>query len=127
LTGQGEFLKIMGSWANYQNLKTRNMAREKEKIGKKKSVETSKSQSLSKSEYSFVDQHRLKQLPILIERISYEIKKLEEFLTEPTLYLEHPLKFEKASTALIERQSDLKNLEDEWLILEEKALSIGNE
>jgi ATP-binding cassette subfamily F protein uup len=127
LTGQGEFLKIMGSWANYQNLKTRNMAREKEKIGKKKSGETSKSQSLSKSEYSFVDQHRLKQLPILIERILYEIKKLEEFLTEPTLYLEHPLKFEKASTALIERQSDLKSLEDEWLILEEKALSIGNE
>jgi ATP-binding cassette subfamily F protein uup len=127
LTGQGEFLKIMGSWANYQNLKTRNMAREKEKIGKKKSGETSKSQSLSKSEYSFVDQHRLKQLPILIERILYEIKKLEEFLTEPTLYLEHPLKFEKASTALIERQSDLKSLEDEWLILEEKALSIENE
>jgi ATP-binding cassette subfamily F protein uup len=55
----------------------------------------------------------------------YEIKKLEEFLTEPTLYLEHPLKFEKASTALIERQSDLKSLEDEWLILEEKALSYG--
>ena len=127
LTGQGEFLKIMGSWANYQNLKTRNMAREKEKIGKKKSGETSKSQSLSKSEYSFVDQHRLKQLPILIERILYEIKKLEEFLTEPTLYLEHPLKFEKASTALIERQSDLKNLENEWLMLEEKALSYGKE
>jgi ATP-binding cassette subfamily F protein uup len=69
----------------------------------------------------------LKQLPILIERILYEIKKLEEFLNEPTLYLEHPLKFEKASTALIERQSDLKNLENEWLMLEEKALIYGKE
>ena len=127
LTGQGEFLKIMGGWANYQNLKTKNTAREKEKVSKKKSGVTSKSQSLLKSEYSFVDQHRLKQLPILIERILYEIKKLEEFLTEPTLYLEHPLKFEKASTALIERQSDLKNLENEWLMLEEKALSYGKE
>ena len=121
LTGQGEFLKIVGSWANYQSLKIKNTARKKEKISKKKSGETSKSQSLSRSEYSFVDQHRLKQLPILIERILYEIKKLESFLSDSALYLEQPVKFEKASTALIERQSQLKILEDEWLILEERA------
>ena len=121
LTGQGEFLKIVGSWANYQSLKIKNTARKKEKISKKKSGETSKSQSLLNSEYSFVDQHRLKQLPILIERILYEIKKLESFLSDSALYLEQPVKFEKASTALIERQSQLKILEDEWLILEEKA------
>ena len=121
LTGQGEFLKIVGSWANYQSLKIKNTARKKEKISKKKSGETSKSRSFSRSEYSFVDQHRLKQLPILIERILYEIKKLESFLSDSTLYLEQPVKFEKASTALIERQSQLKILEDEWLILEEKA------
>ena len=121
LTGQGEFLKIVGSWANYQSLKIKNTARKKEKISKKKSGETSKSQTLLRSKYSFVDQHRLKQLPILIERILYEIKKLESFLSDSTLYLEQPVKFEKASTALIERQSQLKILEDEWLILEEKA------
>ena len=121
LTGQGEFLKIVGSWANYQSLKIKNTARKKEKISKKKSGETSKSQSLLRSEYSFVDQHRLKQLPILIERILYEIKKLESFLSDSALYLEQPVKFEKASTALIERQSQLKILEDEWLILEEMA------
>ena len=121
LTGQGEFLKIVGSWANYQSLKIKNTARKKEKISKKKSGEISKSQPLLRSEYSFVDQHRLKQLPILIERILYEIKKLESFLSDSTLYLEQPVKFEKASTALIERQSQLKILEDEWLILEEKA------
>lgn len=85
LTGQGEFLKIVGSWANYQSLKIKNTARKKEKISKKKSGETSKSQSLLRSEYSFVDQHRLKQLPILIERILYEIKKLESFLSDSTL------------------------------------------
>ncbi|MDC0042192.1 ATP-binding cassette domain-containing protein [Paracoccaceae bacterium] len=121
LTGQGEFLKIVGSWANYQSLKIKNTARKKEKISKKNPEETSKSQSLLRSKYSFVDQHRLKQLPILIERILYEIKKLESFLSDSALYLEQPVKFEKASTALIERQSQLKILEDEWLILEEKA------
>ena len=125
LTGQGEFLKIVGSWANYQSLKIKNTARKKEKISKKKSGETSKSQSLLRSEHSFVDQHRLKQLPILIERILYEIKKLESFLSDSTLYLEQPVKFEKASTALIERQSQLKILEDEWLILEERASNLS--
>ena len=49
LTGQGEFLKIVGSWANYQSLKIKNTARKKEKISKKKSVETSKSRSFSRS------------------------------------------------------------------------------
>ena len=127
LTGQGEFLKIVGSWANYQSLKIKNTARKKEKISKKKSGETSKSQSLLRSEYSFVDQHRLKQLPILIERILYEIKKLESFLSNSALYLEQPIKFEKASTALIERQSQLKILEDEWLILEEKASNFSED
>ena len=127
LTGQGEFLKIVGSWANYQSLKIKNTARKKEKISKKKSGETSKSQSLLRSEYSFVDQHRLKQLPILIERILYEIKKLESFLSDSALYLEQPVKFEKASTALIERQSQLKILEDEWLILEEKASNFSED
>ena len=127
LTGQGEFLKIVGGWANYQSLKIKNTARKKEKISKKKSVETSKSRSFSRSEYSFVDQHRLKQLPILIERILYEIKKLESFLSDSTLYLEQPVKFEKASTALIERQSQLKILEDEWLILEEKASNFSED
>ena len=127
LTGQGEFLKIVGSWANYQSLKIKHTARKKEKISKKKSGETSKSQSLLRSEYSFVDQHRLKQLPILIERILYEIKKLESFLSDSALYLEQPVKFEKASTALIERQSQLKILEDEWLILEEKASNFSED
>ena len=127
LTGQGEFLKIVGCWANYQSLKIKNTARKKEKISKKKSGETSKSQSLLRSEYSFVDQHRLKQLPILIERILYEIKKLESFLSDSALYLEQPVKFEKASTALIERQSQLKILEDEWLILEEKASNFSED
>ena len=81
--------------------------------------------SSKKTKYSFVDKHRLEQLPILIDRLEYEIKKLENFLSDATLYLEHPIKFEKASAALIERQNELKSLENEWFVLEEKALSSG--
>ena len=123
LTGQGKFLKIAGSWNDYQSLKIKNStpSKVKEKINKENLEETSNTQSSQKKGYSFVDKHRLEQLPILIERLEFEIKKLENFLSDATLYLEHPLKFEKASTALIERQTELKNLEDEWFVLEERG------
>ena len=123
LTGQGKFLKIAGSWNDYQSLKIKNStpSKVKEKINKQNLEKTSNTQSSQKKGYSFVDKHRLAQLPILIERLEFEIKKLENFLSDATLYLEHPLKFEKASTALIERQTELKNLEDEWFVLEERG------
>ena len=129
LTGQGAFFKIAGSWTDYQSLKMENTVRKKvkEKVNKKITEETVNSKSYLKSGYSFVDQHRLKQLPILIERLEYEIKKLESFLSDSALYLAQPRKFEKASAALIERQSQLKILEDEWLILEEKASNFGED
>ena len=123
LTGQGKFFKITGSWNDHQSLKIKNNtpSKVKEKINKENLEETSNTQSSQKKGYSFVDKHRLAQLPILIERLEFEIKKLENFLSDATLYLEHPLKFEKASTALIERQTELKNLEDEWFVLEERG------
>ena len=129
LTGQGKFLKIAESWIDYQSLKKKNSTpkKVKKRINKKNSEETSNTQSSQKSGYSFVDKHRLEQLPILIERIEYEIKKLENFLSDATLYLEHPVKFEKASAALIERKNELKSLENEWFLLEEKALSSGRQ
>ena len=127
LTGQGKFLKIAGSWIDYQSLKIKNNTpnKVKERINKKNLEEDLSTHSSKKTGYSFVDKHRLEQLPILIDRLEYEIKKLENFLSDATLYLEHPIKFEKASTALIERQTELKSLENEWFVLEEKALSSG--
>ena len=127
LTGKGKFLKIAGSWIDYESLKKENTTSdlEKRKKIKSNSEETSNNQSSPKPKYSFVDNHRLEQLPILIERLEYEIKKLEKFLSDATLYQEYPVKFEKASTALIERQTELKSLEDEWFVLEERALNSG--
>ena len=127
LTGQGKFLKIAGSWIDYQSLKIENTMSEKEKRKKIKSnfEEIPNNQSSPKPRYSFVDNHRLEQLPIFIERLECEIKKLEIFLSDPTLYIDSPVKFEKASIALIKRQTKLKSLEDEWFVLEERALNSG--
>ena len=124
LTGQGEFVKIAGSWEDYNNLKAKNETQNKgEYLDKKKNVsKPSKREMPSKAEFSFVDKHRLDEIPNLIDRLEYEIKQLETFLSDSNLYLEHPNKFEKASAALIERQAEMKKLEDEWFKLEEKAL-----
>ena len=124
LTGQGEFVKIAGSWEDYNNLKAKNETQNKgEYLDKKKNVsEPPKREMPSKAEFSSVDKHRLDEIPNLIDRLEYEIKQLETFLSDSNLYLEHPNKFEKASAALIERQAEMKKLEDEWFKLEEKAL-----
>ena len=124
LTGQGEFVKIAGTWEDYNNLKANNETQNKaEYLDKKKNVsKPSKRELPSKAEFSFVDKHRLDEIPNLIDRLEYEIKQLETFLSDSNLYLEHPNKFEKASAALIERQAEMKKLEDEWFKLEEKAL-----
>ena len=124
LTGQGEFVKIAGSWEDYNNLKAKNETHSKgEYLDKKKNVsKPPKREMPSKAEFSFVDKHRLDEIPNLIDRLEYEIKQLETFLSDSNLYLEHPNKFEKASAALIERQAEMKKLEDEWFKLEEKAL-----
>ena len=124
LTGQGEFVKIAGSWEDYNNLKAKNETQNKgEYLDKKTNVsKPTKREMPSKAEFSFVDKHRLDEIPNLIDRLEYEIKQLETFLSDSNLYLEHPNKFEKASAALIERQAEMKKLEDEWFKLEEKAL-----
>ena len=123
LTGQGEFVKISGVWEEYKKLKAKNKIQNKEEhSGKKKNVSNlPEGERPPKAEFSFVDKHRLDELPNLIDRLEYEIKQLETFLSDSNLYLEYPIKFEKASAALVERQAELKELEDEWFKLEEKA------
>ncbi|WP_265500277.1 ABC-F family ATP-binding cassette domain-containing protein [Paracoccus beibuensis] len=70
---------------------------------------------------SFTEKHRLDSLPGVIERLEAEIAKLTEFLSDPNLFATAPAKFQKASTALSERQAALADAEEEWMTLEEKA------
>ncbi|MEM1374077.1 MAG: ATP-binding cassette domain-containing protein [Pseudomonadota bacterium] len=70
---------------------------------------------------SFTEKHRLAALPGEIDRLGAEIAKLEDFLAQPDLYSKAPVKFQKATDALVERQNALMAAEEEWLILEEKS------
>ena len=56
-----------------------------------------------------------------LERLEMEITRLEGLLADPELFSREPIKFNKATQALVERKEKLAKAEEEWLLLEEKA------
>lgn len=86
-----------------------------------KSAPPTPAKAASAKALSFTERHRLEALPAEIDRLGGEIAKLEEFLSAPDLYVKDPLKFQKATDALVERQAALAAAEEEWLALEERA------
>ena len=124
MEGNGKATVYAGGWSDYQAQKqadTPPPTQSKEKI----KAEAKVPQKKEKSGLSFTEKHRLEALPGVIERLESEIAKLETYLAAPDLYAKEPLKFQKATEALVERQSALSAAEEEWLILEEKAGEIG--
>ena len=80
-----------------------------------------KREKQAKSGLSFTEKHRLEALPAEIERLEAEIAKLEGLMADPQLFTREPVKFKKATEALVERQKKLSDAEEEWLLLEDKA------
>jgi len=120
MEGNGKATVYAGGWSDYQAQKQADApppTQSKEKI----KAEAKVPQKKEKSGLSFTEKHRLEALPGVIERLASEIAKLETYLAAPDLYAKEPLKFQKATEALVERQSALSAAEEEWLILEEKA------
>lgn len=120
MEGNGKATVYAGGWSDYQAQKqadTPAPAQSKDKM----KIEVKAPQKKEKSGLSFTEKHRLEALPSVIERLEGEIAKLETYLAAPDLYAKEPLKFQKATEALVERQSALSAAEEEWLILEEKA------
>ena len=120
MEGNGKATVYAGGWSDYQAQKqadTPAPTRSKEKI----KITPKPIQKKEKYGLSFTEKHRLDALPGVIERLEGEIAKLETYLAAPDLYAKEPLKFQKATEALVGRQSALSAAEEEWLILEEKA------
>lgn len=119
MEGDGHATVYAGGWSDYRSQRVETIeaaAPAKKKKNSDKSDNTSAETGLS-----FVEKHRLEELPAVMERLEAEIAKLVEFMSDPDMFTNEPVKFQKATDALIERQSVLDAAEEEWVALEEKA------
>ena len=123
MEGNGKATVYAGGWSDYQFQKAELGAEQAEAnaSAKKSQSKQEKPKSSAKKGLSFTEQHRLEALPSEIERLEAEIAKLEGLMSDPDLYTKEPVKFQKASEALSQRQDKLSAAEMEWLELEEKA------
>ncbi len=120
MEGDGKATTYAGGWSDYRS--QRGTDASLESTGKSKSSAPKiKQKSEQKQALSFTEKHRLENLPAEIARLEAEIAKLEELLGDPDLFTAQPVKFQKASDALVERHERLQAAEEEWLELEEKA------
>jgi ATP-binding cassette subfamily F protein uup len=74
---------------------------------------------------TFKQQHALKTLPKEIERLEFEINKLQTALAKPGLYDNEPKKFNAWAGELAKREELLSQKETEWLELEMLAEEYG--
>ncbi|MEL6520184.1 MAG: ATP-binding cassette domain-containing protein [Pseudomonadota bacterium] len=120
MEGGGVATVYAGGWSDYQ-AQRKDTVPEEPKTRPKPKPEKPLGKDVPQAGLSYTERHRLDALPDEITRIEAEIAKLEEFLSDPQLFTTAPAKFQKASDALVERQARLGQLEDEWMMLEEKA------
>ncbi len=119
MEGNGRATVYAGGWSDYIAQRGDVFIKKEEKT--KANKPKIKPESAPKSGLTFSEKHRLEKLPAEIERLEAEIAKLEELMSDPELFTREPVKFQKATEALVERQNKLSAAEEEWLTLEEKA------
>ncbi len=119
MEGNGRATVYAGGWSDYIAQRGDDFEKKAEKT--KPSKPKVKPEAQPKSGLSFFEKHRLEKLPAEMERLEAEIGKLEELMSDPDLFTREPVKFQKATEALVERQEKLAAAEEEWLMLEEKA------
>ena len=122
MEGDGKATVYAGGWSDYRNQRGED-APEVELARKKAAKSENPTSKTPANGLSFVEKHRLEALPEEIERLEAEIAKLTEYMSDPDLFTKSPVKFEKASAAMVERQAALAAAEEEWMMLEEKASS----
>ena len=121
MEGDGKASVYAGGWSDYIAQRNQDDFGESVVKSKRSASKGKEKEEAPKSGLSFTEKHRLETIPAEIERLEAEIGKLQELMSDPALFTEKPVKFQKATDALIERQSKLDAAEEEWMLLEEKA------
>ena len=96
LEGAGKAIVYAGGWSDYQAQKPKIETTEPRKVNNSQKVERSKIKTQN-NPITFSEKHQLKILPKKIERLEAEINKLEEFLSQPDLFKNYPVKFKKGN------------------------------
>ncbi len=123
MEGDGQATAYAGGWSDYRAQRAEIFGSEP----KNNSVKTKHNRAELKQEtrnatgLSFTQKHRLEILPAEMEKLQAEIGKLEALLADAELFTREPVKFSKASEALVARHTALQTAEEEWLELAEKA------
>ncbi|HGG05625.1 MAG TPA: ATP-binding cassette domain-containing protein [Aliiroseovarius sp.] len=120
MEGDGKATIYAGGWSDYLAQRVQTDTGEVKKPKPKPTSVKVKSNAPS-SGLTYVEQHRLAELPGEMDRLEAEIAKLEKALSDPDLFAKAPKKFATISAALVERQKKLAAAEEDWLMLEEKA------
>ena len=123
MEGDGKATVYAGGWTDYLAQRQQDDFDQSVVAKSKPGAKAEKPKATQQSGLSFTEKHRLEALPAEIARLEAEIAKLEELMSDPTLYSDNPVKFQKATDALVERNEKLQDAEAEWLMLEEKAES----
>ncbi|MEC7761952.1 MAG: ATP-binding cassette domain-containing protein [Pseudomonadota bacterium] len=122
MEGDGRATVYAGGWSDYLSQRAEDEGPKVEKAKPAaKPAEVKPAAKPQKAGLSFTEKHRLEALPGEMERLEAEIGKLEGLLSDPELFTREPVKFKKATEALVERQEKLAASEEEWLVLAEKA------
>ena len=125
MEGDGKVTAYAGGWSDYISQRGGLPGMEKGEKPPKSKTQKAKvkagESAPAQEKLSFKEKHRLEALPAEMERLEQEIAKLQELMTDPELFTREPVKFKKATEALVERQEKLAAAEEEWLELEEKA------
>lgn len=123
MEGDGKATVYAGGWTDYLAQRQQDDFDQSVVTKAKTGDKSEKPKGSASKGLSFTEKHRLEALPAEIARLEAEIAKLEELMSDPTLYTENPVKFQKAMDALVQRNEKLQDAEAEWLALEEKAES----
>jgi ABC transport system ATP-binding/permease protein len=123
MEGDGKATVYAGGWTDYLAQRQQDDFDQSVVAKSKPGAKGEKPKAVAQKGLSFTEKHRLEALPAEISRLEAEIAKLEELMSDPALYTDNPVKFQKATDALVERNEKLQDAEAEWLVLEEKAES----
>ncbi|UWR23813.1 ATP-binding cassette domain-containing protein [Sulfitobacter sp. S190] len=121
MEGDGRATVYAGGWSDYINQRGQDDFAQSVVKSKTAAPKADTPGTKPKSGLSFTEKHRLEALPAEIERLEAEIAKLEELMSDPELFTREPVKFQKATDALVARHEKLSSAEEEWMLLEEKA------